>query len=156
MSRPSPAWTLLLLLIPSIAAADAIGPEEPLSCPDGAQAATNHCGTVCFAPSCASDADCDASERCATVPYCTEELTCGGAGATFTAIRGTCSGGCSEGTCTDVRTCFPADRVDPDGTVRPENVRYGCGCRTAGGATHVSWTWLALFGLAGIRRRARR
>ena len=147
------AALLVLLLIPGSAAADVVGPEEPLSCPDGAQATTNHCGTNCWAPTCTSDADCESGERCATVPYCVEVLMCGRGGAGFDAIRDTCAGGCAEGTCTDIRTCFDASRVEPDGTVMRENVTYGCGCRAAPGSSAGGALLLGLLGGLLWRRR---
>ncbi len=150
------ALSIPALSLPSPAAADAIGPEEPLSCPRGSQAETNHCGTICVAPPCTTDADCESGERCAVVPFCVEQLTCGGWGGQVTSVTGSCEGGCAEGACGEVRTCFDADGVNPDGTVPPENVTYGCGCRVGGAPARGGVAALAIaLALIAARRRRR-
>lgn len=151
--RPACLLALVVLLAPAAAAADVVGPEENISCPEGSRASTNHCGTICYAPPCASDADCESGQRCAMVPYCVEELMCGRGGAITNAVRDTCTDGCSAGTCTPLRTCFDADRVEGDGTVAAENVTYGCGCRVGSGRPAPALGLLALLGLLWARRR---
>lgn len=138
---------------PALGLADVVGPEEGISCPEGTTRSNGHCGTICIAPPCTTDAECDASELCALVPYCVEELTCGRGGVITRAVRDVCEGGCSAGTCAELRTCFDADRVEPDGMVRPVNVTYGCGCRVDAHDSAPLALGAALLAFVAWRRR---
>ena len=124
----------LTLLVPSSALADAIGPPTPIECPEGSTAATNHCGTVCFAQApCEADSECGAGERCVERPLCVEhDVPCGGWGGTYSIVRGACSGGsCGQGSCEPVRSCS-ASNTPSDGGPVGTHTTYGCGCRAAG------------------------
>lgn len=148
----------LTLFVPSSALADAIGPPTPIECPEGSTAATNHCGTVCFAQApCEADSECGAGERCVERPLCVEhDVPCGGWGGTYSIIRGACSAGsCGEGSCEPVRSCS-ASNTPPDGGPVGTHTTYGCGCRAAGGGSHGALALLAIAALALLRRAGRR
>jgi MYXO-CTERM domain-containing protein len=140
---------LAMLTISSPAFADAIGPPEPLECPAGSFAATNHCGTVCTFIECEMDDECPRGETCAVRSLCTEEIPCGGWGGTYTIVHGDCVGGCSAGSCNSVRSCGASSPDAGMGRV----VAYGCACRAGGtGTSPLAWL-LTLPAIAVLRRR---
>lgn len=155
------AWSLALA-VPSIASADAVGPPDPsVVCPRGAEVETNHCGTVCVARRCASDAQCRPGEVCeAGVSACAaDEPYCGGwTMDLYERIHGACAGGCAIGECRTFAACVPASPRPDAGTAGADAgtgtvVTYGCGCRAHGApAGPLALVTLALVAL-GLRRR---
>ncbi len=146
---------LLFTLPASTALADAIGPPMEIECPAGARPSTNHCGTVCFVASCATDADCASGEVCAERSLCVEDVSCGGWGATASLVRGECGGGCASGACQSVLACGPPASSGDAGAGGPRHETWGCGCSTAG-SHRSSALWLAAIGVALALFRRRR
>lgn len=144
----------LILCVPSIAAADVVGPE-PASCPAGSSPSVSHSGPYCRPTAeCTGDASCSASQTCGPVQQCIETRGCGGLmppdaePCTLEHVVGPCDG---DGTC-DVGECrarnLCSGGVDTGGT-------DGCGCRAAGPAT-ATWPALAFAALALVTWRRRR
>lgn len=144
---------LALLLLPSLAAADVVGPD-PTDCPLGTRGTSCHGMEYCAPRPCSAATDCSTGEICQARDLCITSGTCGGrlepdAGPPppVTVVTGECSGTCSGGTCESRMVCVP------DGT--PPGTGSGCGCRVAGN----DGTWLGvaaalLVGVAfAIRRR---
>lgn len=141
---------LCLLLLPSAALADVVGPE-PESCPPGSRPSVAHSGPYC-APvaECGGDTECGAGETCDVIQQCVETRGCGGLMApdsepcTLEHVVGPCGGdgSCAVGECRSRSVC--SGEVASDG---------GCGCRAAGSApgSHAALGLLAL-GLLAFRR----
>jgi len=119
----------LLLLVPALAAADAVeGP--PSSCPPGSSPSSAHTGPYCRqTDDCTSDAACGGVETCEPVMQCIETRACGGrappdaAPCTLRHVVGPCAddGACAVGTCQARDVCTGETESGGDDG--------GCGCR---------------------------
>ena len=120
---------LFVLAVPSLAAADAIGPE-PTDCPAGSDAIICHGPPTCAALHCTSDGDCDPGLHCAPLALCTESHSCGGilGAPVYDHAISDCnaSGGCAEGTCMNGSFCVP------DGTDAGAGMDGGSGTDAGG------------------------
>ena len=144
---------LALLLVPSTAAADAVGPD-PTDCPLGTVGTSCHGMEYCRPLSCTSSSDCDAGEICQSRDLCITSGTCGGLmppdaepPPPRTVVTASCSGACAEGACESRMVCVP------DGTP-PGTGDGGCGCRVAGAGS--PWLGLGAIALIGALIAARR
>ncbi len=161
---------LILLAVPSVAAADVVGPIDPsVTCPEGSRVETNHCGTVCIARRCTTSAECGSGQVCRPdVSLCVvEEPYCGGCAGDclYERVTGTCAAGCMVGECQTFGACVPGSAgTDAGSTGRDAGgapadagpgsvVTYGCGCRAGGVSTSGGLAVLALLALVASRRR---
>lgn len=179
--RPAPALVLALLaalLVPRLAAADAV-PPPPDNCPPGARGTTSHSGTACEPIPCATDADCRQNQPYGEPPrVCRSTRLCIGEeerrnwrrnNATWkvSVARGDCSSACPAGTtCQEALRCVPdvaESRREDIPTRGPElhaSGRRGRGCQCdlaapAEGALPIGAGLLTAVGALAARRRAR-
>ena len=145
---------ILILCLPSIAAADVVGPE-PESCPAGSSPSVSHSGPYCRPTAeCTSEASCGASQTCGAVMQCVETRGCGGLmppdaePCTLEHVVGPCDG---DGSC-DVGVCRARDLCSGEGGSGGDD---GCGCRAVA-PQEAGWPAMALAALAwGTWRRRR-
>lgn len=178
--RPALVLSLLAaLLVPRIAAADAL-PPPPEDCPPGARGTSSHSGPACLPIPCATDADCRRNQPYGDPPrVCRSTRLCIGeevrtnwrrpdASWKVTVARGDCSSACPAGTtCQEALRCVPdvaESRKEDIPTQAPEARapgRRGRGCQCdlaapAEGAPPIGAGLLAAVGALAARRRTRR
>ena len=116
--------TVTCLVWSGPAAADLILPQ-PITCPTGSYADTDHCGTTCQQRVCKTHKDCTARDtQCSEISLCIKKgmrRPCGRGGASgqeypFSRVTAACPSGkkCPDGsTCVTAKRCVPSEKPPP-------------------------------------------
>lgn len=108
-NRPAVALAAMLALFAAPARADVVR-DPPPDCPPGSSADTAHCGPLCRALTCTSDADCKEGNTCQSTKACLHTYECFDPAPQV--HGGPCTNdGCAlaEDTCQTTKLCLPAD-----------------------------------------------
>jgi len=145
MLRSSSLALAVLLLAPTVASADAVGPP-PSMCPEGSTAVGFcHGPPTCEIADCSGDADCEAGEVCAprnlcVVEHCCSGRCCGGMCSDPPTVYDHISGPCAAGgtcsgfgeSCETRRVCVEATGMDAGVDAGTEDAGTDAGGTDAG------------------------
>ena len=163
------AAVLAMMLLPTLAFADAIGPP-PEKCPPGSVGTSSHEGDWCQPGTCSTDGHCPDNASCKPdVGLCVthDEVPCGGlyprdmepCTTTLDVAHDACAtnADCSEGTCEIAHRCVPSWNPLRGITKKAptSGSKQGCGCgrdAAPGGAGAALLLGLLLLRLRRVRR----